>query len=312
MIGPSAPEAAGLQFSFGSFGLVPRYAVAIALFLAGAAVFVFWPAGFLVGVVAILVGHALLWVRSQTTAPGGATPEPDVWAPGDENWAHELVELESKAARWDASPWDITSGIGFLTFAGLVGFAIILTLVAGEARDTGARLAATAGLLLIPIWFNGMRTTWNPSELRLKGDALETARTVAKGHAGKLFETVPLLALRETAKGKFPVDGRMMLRPADARDGGFIGIQVQVAINSVQGTDYPYLYCVILVKEGHYPPKVKSPEPGLVYEEGADDGVRYLVVRQHADNSGGWHTDSSDVGRIVREAIDLSKGLVSR
>jgi len=312
MLGPTAPEAAGLKFSLGSYGLVVRYGVALALFIAGAAVLVFAPAGFLLGGIAIIVGHAMLWVRSQTTAPGGATPEPDVWAPGDEDWANELAELESKAARWDVSPWDITSSVGFVSFAGLVGLTIIIALVLGAPRDTGARLATTAGLLLIPIWFNGMRTTWNPSELRLKGDALEVARAVAKGHVGKLYETVPLLALRETAKGKYPVDGRLMLRPADDQDGGFIGIQIQVAINSVQGTDYPYLYCVILVKEGHYPPKVKNKQSGLVYEEGADDGVRYLVVRQYADNSGGWHTDSGAVGRIVREALDLSKGLVTR
>ena len=312
MVGPSAPEAAGLTFSVGSFGLVPRYAVAIPLFVAGSAIFVFWPAGFLVGLVAILVGHALLWVKSQTTAPGGATPEPDVWAPGDENWANELVELEHKAARWDASPWDISSGIGFLSFAGIVGLSVIVALAAGEARDTGARLAMTAGLLLLPIWFNGIRTTWNPSELRLKGEALDVARVTAKGHAGKRFEAVPLLALRQTAKGKYPVDGRLMLRPTDDRDSWFIGIQVQVAINSVQGTDYPYLYCVILVKDTHQPPKVRDDNAGMVYEKGADDGVRYLVVRQYADNSGGWHTDSAAVGRIVREALDLSEELVDR
>ena len=97
------------------------------------------------------------------------------------------------------------------------------------------------------------------------------------------------------------------LRPKDDPDGDFIGIQVQVAMNNVRGIDYPYLYCVVLVKKERRLPMVDPRKGDVVFEPGSGDDVRYLVVRQHADNSGGWHTDAASIGLIVTEALRLGK-----
>ena len=45
----------------------------------------------------------------------------------------------------------------------------------------------------------------------------------------------------------------------------------------------------------------------LVYEKGEDEGVRFLVVRQHADKQGGWHTNSAHIGTIVTLALDFAR-----
>ena len=58
-------------------------------------------------------------------------------------------------------------------------------------------------------------------------------------------------------------------------------------MNNVKGTDYPYLYAVVLGKGDFRFPKA----PGrrrvggvdLVIEAGESEGVRYRVIRQHAD-----------------------------
>ncbi|NIR60505.1 MAG: hypothetical protein GWO02_13820, partial [Gammaproteobacteria bacterium] len=52
--------------------------------------------------------------------------------------------------------------------------------------------------LVVPQYLNGMRTRWNPSELKLKGDALAVAEAAAAWVGGDL-DPVPLLALRQGA-----------------------------------------------------------------------------------------------------------------
>jgi hypothetical protein len=45
----------------------------------------------------------------------------------------------------------------------------------------------------------------------------------------------------------------------------------------------------------------------LVTERGNSEGVVYLVLRQHADRSGGWHTDAGVVEGLVGFAIETGR-----
>ncbi len=316
MLRPTAHEATNLQFSRGQFSLNQRYALAFASGLAGAAMFVFAGGTGLrtLGVAAIIAAHVLVWVKSITTAPGGATPSTvNAWVPVDEEWITKLRDLEARGKRWDITPWDISCRLGFLTMIIVVGTVLAaigyLSDPFGGPGGLGDRLGILSLLLLLPLWLNGMRTSWNPSELFVKAQALLAATMIVREEAGDRFEVVPMLALCEGPRGKYPVDARMMLRPRDNANGDFIGIQVQVSINSVQGQDYPYLYCVILVKEPALLPQPGQPKHNLVFEPGSGDGAYYLVIRNYADNAGGWHTTREMIDSIVRTALELSKGL---
>ena len=121
---------------------------------------------------------------------------------------------------------------------------------------------------------------------------------------------MPTLALREGRRGKYPVDARLMLRPSKEDESGFLGVQVQVAMNNVRGTDYPYLYAVVLGKGAFKLPDLQrrtADGVDLVFEQGEGDGVRYLVVRQHADTTGGWHTEPHHIAGIVAQALELAR-----
>ena len=309
---PTPAEAESLRFLISLPSLRARYLAAGAAFATGIALFCLVPKIAGLGLGIMLLGHLPLWVRRQTTAPGGATPiHEEVWAPTDVDWTNRLAELESQGKAWDASPWDVTCWLGFFTFLGVaaaVGGAV-LVLGAWLGFDAMVRLFAAAAVLLLPLWLNGIRTTWNPSELRLKGEALDVARSAVAGEIEGELDLVPLLALREGRRGKYPVDARLMLRPAEDDGTGFLGVQVQVALNNVQGTDHPYLYCVVLGKEGFLlpPARKRHLHPGggveLVFERGDGDGVSYLVIRQHADKAGGWHTEPPHIREIVRTAV---------
>ena len=42
----------------------------------------------------------------------------------------------------------------------------------------------------------------------------------------------------------------------------------------------------------------------VVFERGQGDGAVYLVVRQHADRGGGWHTQPEAIGGLVALAVE--------
>ena len=308
---PTTAERSGLRFLIGGsrwFGL--RYLLALGLFVIGWAVCCMEPVEqcVAIGCLVMVAGHLPIWVRRQSLAPGGATPEHgDVWAPVDEDWYETLVELEKKGRRWDLSPWDLSSALGFsVLFLFAMGIGTIALVVVGAfGEEAAVRFLAASAALWLPLWLNGMRSNWNPSELGLKGGVLRRAARAVQGprFAGR-YEAVPMLALVETSRGKAPVDARLMLRPTEDDGSGLMGVQVQVCLNNVRGRDYPYAYCVVLAKPGFHFPRLDTP---LTLERGGGDGVTYLVVRQHADRQGGWHTDSQAVLRIVHMALRFAE-----
>ncbi len=310
---PTPAEAESLKFLLPLPSLRVRYLAAGTMFAVGLAIFCLAPPVAALGLGIALLGHLPLWVRRQTNAPGGATPDhEDVWAPTESDWTSRIAELERQGKAWDASPWDVTCWRGFGTLFAVAVTLAVATFMAGAVLgfDAGIRFGFAAAVLLLPLWLNGIRTTWNPSELRLKGEALDAARMAVASDVEGEFDVVPFLALREGKRGKYPVDAKMMLRPAEDEGSGFLGVQVQVAMNNVQGTDYPYLYCVVLGKEGFELPKARR-QPHrrsggtvkLVTERGKGDGVTYLVIRQHADKAGGWHTEPHHIQEIVQAAV---------
>jgi len=311
---PTAAEESQLRFLLRLPDLRTRVLLAAALFATGLAIWSVAPRGAWLGLVLIVAGHLPLWVRHQSNAPGGATPDhEEVWAPVEDGWLERITALEESGKRWDTTPWDLSNLRGCLTFVGALVLLGVVLVGAGAilGGDAFLRLVVAAPLLLVPLWVNGLRTTWNPSELRQKGEALAVARAQAERLGAGDFDPVPMLALREGRRGKYPVDARLMLRPAREDESGFLGVQVQVAMNNVKGTDYPYLYAVVLGKGDFRMPSVSPRQRldgvDLVFERDENEGVRFLVVRQHADKNGGWHTESEHILAIVEAALGKAR-----
>jgi hypothetical protein len=291
-----------------------RVLVSATLFAVGLALWAVVPWFGWLGLGLVLAGHLPLWVRHQSNAPGGATPDhEEVWAPVEDDWLDRVTALEESGKRWDTTPWEISNLRGCLTLVGVLILTAVVLVMAGAVfgADAFFRLAVAAPLLLVPLWVNGLRTTWNVSELRKKGEALSVARAHAERLGDGDFDAVPMLALREGRRGKYPVDARLMLRPSREDESGFLGVQVQVAMNNVKGTDYPYLYAVVLGKGDFRMPPVSRRQRrdgvDIVFERDESEGVRFLVVRQHADKHGGWHTESEHILAIVEAALEKAR-----
>jgi hypothetical protein len=313
---PNAAELASPNFVISGLGVRTRFVMAALLFAAGSAIWLLGGAG-LVGLAVLAVGHLPLWVRRQTTRPGGvACFDSQVWAPVEDDWLERIRRLEKRGKAWDRSPWDITNALGcfgLLAVVAAVGtLAGLLQALLGE--EYLGEFVMPGLVLIVPIWFNGIRTVHHPSQLTKKGAALAIAREAIQGVARGIFDFVPLLALCEGKRGKYPVDARMMLRPAHDDETGFLGVQLQVSINTVQGSEYPYLYAVILGKDEFYVPDdaglysatgwTEIAGVKLVFERGEDKGVRFVVIRQYADKQGGWHTEPYVIRTIAAVAMD--------
>jgi hypothetical protein len=309
---PTAAEAAALRFLVPFGGLASRFLGAGALFLSGFAMASLGGGTWVqrLGYAVILGGHLPLWVRRQTNAPGGATPaHEEVWVPVEDAWLDRVLAHERRGERWDTTPWDISNRRGVIVLVVLLAALWLAPYMAGQTFESWftVRAARAVPYLLVPLWLNGIRTVWNPSELRKKGEALAVARAAVEAEAKGDFDFIPMLALRAGVRGRYPVDARLMLRPSREDASGFLGVQLQVSINSVQGTDYPYLYGVVLGKgDFRLAGKGGKRRVGgveLVDEFGQKEGVRFHVIRQHADRSGGWHTTPEQIRVIAAEAL---------
>jgi hypothetical protein len=113
--------------------------------------------------------------------------------------------------------------------------------------------------------------------------------------AGQTIE--PQIEVRKGPKGDIPVDVKMILR-TDNGGPDFLGQQMQVSMNSVQGHDYPYFYCVLVAKHEFHLldrlalwEKSKTQTRREVITEGDREAeVDIIVIRQQTSRSGGYHT----------------------
>jgi hypothetical protein len=78
---------------------------------------------------------------------------------------------------------------------------------------------------------------------------------------------------------------------------------MQISINSVQGRDFPYFYCVLVAKEEFGALRVGPPPKGIEVEPGHDAGVQVVVMRQATTKNAGYHTDPEAARRILAFAL---------
>ena len=106
--------------------------------------------------------------------------------------------------------------------------------------------------------------------------------------------------------GQVPVDVKAAIRFPDGPP-GFLGLQMQIAINSVQGSDYPYFYGVLVAQPTFGDLRVAPPPRGMVVEPSRDADVNVAVVRQATTKKSGYHTDHGAARRILAFALEQAR-----
>ncbi len=240
----------------------------------------------------------------------------------DPNWIEvpidklrELDELRVRTKQWDRDALDISNPLGFFSLFISLLLACVIAVVLGflaRSMDVAVIMLADAVIILIPLWFTGMRFILTQPNLAVKLALVLKVERAFHGmnRSGEKFR--PALMLTRGDSGKtVPVDVRFSVAFPDAPE-GFYGLQAQINLNIVQGRSHPYFYCVLAAKPGFglagFEKEVRETNHVLVeYQENEDAEV--LVIRQRTTKRSGYHTNDKRCAEILKIALEAGRAV---
>lgn len=290
----------------------------------------FWP-GFALLVLAQLLGMNVGYAALPAGTDEGA------WERVTPDEYEKVLRRAEELRSWDQDLFDGTNTSGVVGFAVMVLACVIAYNAAAAAWKFPAGywvyFALDAAVLLVPLWFVGTREYLKKDKLVIKINMLKEV-IAALTDPSDVHVQPMLLLTGAKGGGKAPDDARLMLKLVGAPK-DLYGVQAQLSINSVQGKDYPYLYCVVIARHGSglldgYQQFERRGEQGLlaqlagalfggaggfgtpqlVYEPQAAGEVDIIVVRQRTSRTSGYFTPPSAALSVVSGALDLARALV--
>lgn len=309
----------------------PRMALVALLLLAGLGLQVttgFWPG------LALMIMGQLLGMNSGYTAVPKLLPD-QTWERVTPDEYEKVKRRADELKEWDEDFFDGTSTRGMTGFVVTAVLCAALYFLAAKAWSFPPEYVMYFGLdaavLILPLWFIGTRNYLKKDRLIIKIEMLKVVMA-ALADASEV-QVQPMLSLCATEKGgKEPEDARLMMKIVGAPK-DFYGIQAQLSINSVQGKDYPYLYCVLIAKHGSgllegWESAVEQPETsflsgiigallgnastGMVYEPSEAGEVDIIVARQRTTQTSGYYTSQSAALAVVEASLKLARALLAK
>jgi len=310
-----------------SIGYVTRFLIAAALILAGLAmqaIFLHSASGMLlVGSLVAFAGNLLLLIKGYDLR----RTDPDILA-GIGDWErtslarlHEVSLLEDEISGWDETFADITSWTGALFLCFLivmpVGIVWVWLMARWGGESIGNLFLLDAVILIAPHWLTGLRRKWRPVAIRETVDSLAVALAALQDYEKPPSQIQPLFLMAGEGKARVPVDARAFVRFPDGPE-DFLGMQIQVSVNAVQGTNYPYLYAVLVAKKGFGLRSKKNLKLireaawNLTVEKSSEKDVDVVVIRQHTTSTSGYHTGPIVCEQIARVAWECSARITAQ
>jgi len=294
----------------------PRINLAMLLLSAGFAVQLYFMKA-LYGAPLLFIGICLVLVKGYDSRLRikGFTQDPN-WKTVSIEKIQEIEQLRKKNKRWDRDALDISSWLGILSLILIGSVALAGALILGElANDTRvtAILAIDTAILMIPLWFSGMRFIMKQPNLAIK------VRTILWLHElfqdlkmeGEEFRPALMLSRGKDEKA-IPDDARFSVAFPDSPE-GFYGLQAQINLNVVQGTSYPYFYCVLAAKPGFglskYKKKIQLAKR-VICEYQKDKRAEVLVIRQYTTRKSGYHTKERQCVGILTNALEAARLII--
>jgi hypothetical protein len=268
-------------------------------------------AGVLLGAAFLLAATALSLVKGYTNKPSQMRGARE-WRSADAEHLARIIRISRKARSWDQSFLDITCWLGcagLLAVLAMVGFGFLFLLTMGQ--DVLAQIwLLDACILLPPHWITGVRRVLTNDPLTIKARMLLEVINTWQPSAQPGEKAVPQMEVLNTPEGQIPQDAKLVLQ-MDGLGESFLGVQVQVVLNNVQGADYPYLYCVLVARPDLKIHEQLQPDPPLeiVAEAEQQDDVDILIIRQHTTKTSGYHTDSHAAKCIFGYALSQARHL---
>jgi len=262
------------------------------------------------GILLLALGTLLLLVRGYDNRVDQKVYDPEAeWERVEIERLADLDKLHRQMRSWDTSALDVTNKLGaplFILIAGAMG------VTAWLARGPLQILVIDAMVLLLPHWLTGTRSILVLPNLMVRvkmiGEVLqESARKLAD-------HKVHLLMLLRGAGTKIPDDVKLKVDIKE-HHADFLGMYVQVVLNEVQGSSYPYLYVVLVARRGFglgAAHSAYSAPYDITSEFNTQDQVEVLVIRQTTTDKSGYHTDLDAALRILGEGLGMAERVAVR
>jgi hypothetical protein len=287
-----------------------RISLSLLLMITGFAVQLYFMKA-LYGAPLLFIGICLVLVKGYDSRLRikGFTPDPN-WNTVTIEKIQEIEKLRKKNIKWDRDALDISSWLGVLSLILIGSVAIAGALILGElAKDlrVTAILAIDIAIVMIPLWFSGMRFIMKQPNLAIKVRMILWLHEAFQDRKRKGEEFRPALMLSRGKDEKaIPDDARFSVAFPDSPE-GFYGLQAQINLNVVQGTSYPYFYCVLAAKPGFGLFKYKKKIPlakRVICEYQEDKRAEVLVIRQYTTRKSGYHTKEKQCIDILTNALE--------
>jgi hypothetical protein len=273
------------------------------------------------GGVFLLVGTVLSLVRGYSNIPEERETKKE-WRAADRETLEKILQINQAAKRWDHSFIDITCGRGFLI---LFILALTVAVLAHQLFSMGEEWLATAlivdsVILLLPHWITGVRRILTNPPLIIKIEHFLDAWDTWKKDPREAETMQGQIQIQQLPQGEIPLDVKLILN-SNAAGREFLGLQFQISFNHVEGSDYPYFYCVLVARPAFNlikrydrtdPTKKAAPYDVMieVSHEGADN-VDVIVIRQQTTKTSGYHTKKAACLAIQTFATDLMRDIHS-
>lgn len=340
---PEKQNSSEVQYLFGkSLSYRTRQIIVVILITGGILVELLF--SFFTGLFLVIIGVGLSLIKGYRPLPKIASNE-DKWAQVTPNEYEKITSKAASALKWDEDYFDITNKRGGCFFAIIVILSIFFFMTAPGlfTSEVAFMVLANIVILIVPQWLSGTREYLRLDKLIVKINILKKVMDLLNSPSN--VQVLPMLATKETAKGKkIPSDARLMLKLLNAPD-WFMGAQVQISINNVQGTDYPYVYCVLIFKEaakvfvknskvidgladGVGVSYKDRPIPtssliekaaeriyantSITVEKTNSEGVDVLVIRQHTSKTDGYFTSPVNVRDIVLYTLETAEKILKQ
>ena len=222
----------------------------------------------------------------------------------------EIEHIRKRSKKWDRDVLDVSNPLGCFSLVFFCGVAFFVAIGLGNwAEDLSITviLITDTIIVMIPLWLSGMKFILKQPNLAIRVKIILKLNEVFAKLKRNGEEFKPALKL---ARGKdektVPVDARFTIAFPDSPE-GFYGLQAQINLNVVQGTSFPYFYCVLAAKRGFgispYREKIKL-DSNIICEYQTDTRAEVLVIRQRTTKKSGYQTKDRQCEEILKVALE--------
>jgi hypothetical protein len=222
----------------------------------------------------------------------------------------EIEQLRKRSKKWDRDAMDISNPLGCFSLVFFCGVAFFAAIALGNWADDWSItviLIVDTIIVMIPLWLSGMKFILKQPNLAIRVKIILKLHEVFERLKQEGEQFRPALKLARSKEDKtVPVDARFTIAFPDAPE-GFYGLQAQINLNVVQGSSFPYFYCVLAAKRGFgispYREKIKL-ENNIICEYQTDTRAEVLVIRQRTTKKSGYQTKDRACEDILRIALE--------